>query len=77
MLYVAGQVYATSNEEILLLPLDVQTDDLKPMGLANLSENPKISECPSIAISGDKIFVVWEDLSPGNHEILYSKVMKS
>jgi hypothetical protein len=47
------------------------------MGLANLSENPKISECPSIAISGDKIFVVWEDLSPGNHEILYSKVMKS
>jgi hypothetical protein len=76
-LYVAGQVFASSNEEILLLPLDVKTDDLRPMGLANLSENPKISECPSIAISGDRIFVVWEDLSPGNHEILYSRVMKS
>jgi hypothetical protein len=76
-LYVAGQVFATSNEEILLLPLDVQSGEIKPMGLANLSENPKISECPSIAIVDNKIFVVWEDLSPGNHEILYSRVIKS
>jgi hypothetical protein len=72
-LYVAGQVFASSNEEILLLPLDVRSAAAVPTGLVNLSQNPKISECPSIAISGDRIFVVWEDLSPGNHEILYAK----
>lgn len=77
ILYVAGQVFVSSDEEILLLPLDVQSNSSKPMGLANLSQNEKISECPSIAISGDKIFVVWEDLSPGNHEILYAKGMKT
>jgi hypothetical protein len=75
-LYVAGQVFVSDDEEILLLPLDVRTGEATPLGLANLSENEKISECPSIAIAGDKIFVVWEDLSPGNHEILYAKGTK-
>lgn len=75
-LYVAGQVLYGGNEEILLLPLDFQSGLTKPLGLVNLSGNPKISECPSISISGDRIFVVWEDLSPGNHEILYAKGMK-
>lgn len=75
-LYVAGQVFVSSNEEILLLPLQFQSDSASPLGLHNLSDNPKISECPSIAISGNNIFVVWEDLSPGNHEVLYAKGMK-
>jgi hypothetical protein len=75
-LYVAGQVFVSNNEEILLLPLQFESNSTSPLGLHNLSENPKISECPSIAISGDRIFVVWEDLSPGNHEILYAKGMK-
>ena len=75
-LYVAGQVFVGTNEEILLLPLDFQSGLTKPLGLVNLSGNPKISECPSISIAGDRIFVVWEDLSPGNHEILYAKGMK-
>ena len=76
MLYVAGQVFVGRNEEILLWPLETQPDSAKALGLVNLSGNPKISECPSIAIAGDRIFVVWEDLSPGNHEILYSKGLK-
>lgn len=75
-LYVAGQVFVSNNEEILLLPLQFQSNTAEPLALLNLSDNPKISECPSIAISGDKIFVVWEDLSPGNHEILYARGMK-
>jgi hypothetical protein len=75
-LYVAGQVHFGDNEEILLLPLDFQSGLAKPLGLVNLSDNPKISECPSISIAGNRIFVVWEDLSPGNHEILYAKGMK-
>jgi hypothetical protein len=39
----------------------------------NLSKNHDISECPSLTIYGGKIYVVWEDLSPGNHEILFTK----
>jgi hypothetical protein len=41
--------------------------------LVNLSRNPGISECPSIAIAGDNLYVVWEDLTFGNHEILLAR----
>ena len=40
---------------------------------ANLSNNAGISECPTVSISGSDIFVSWEDLTTGNHEILYAK----
>lgn len=67
--YVAAQVSVSGNEEILLLEM-TSNNSTKVL---NLSNNPKISECPSIAIEGDNIYVVWEDMTPGNHEILYAK----
>jgi hypothetical protein len=67
--YVAVQSSVSGNEEILLLE---STDNNSPR-IYNLSNNARISECPSIAIAGDNIYVVWEDLTPGNHEILYAK----
>lgn len=67
--YVAAQVSVSGNEEILLLEMTGNN----PTKVLNLSNNPKISECPSIAIEGDNIYVVWEDMTPGNHEILYAK----
>jgi hypothetical protein len=76
LIYVAGEVFQSNDEEILLLPLLIGQNSTVPLGLLNLSDNAKVSECPSIAISGDRIFVVWEDLSPGNHEILYARGMK-
>jgi hypothetical protein len=39
----------------------------------NLSNNDGISECPSIAVSGSSIFVVWEDRTVGNNEIFFAK----
>jgi len=39
----------------------------------NLSKNDGISECPSLAVYKDRLYVVWEDLSPGNHEILFTR----
>lgn len=39
----------------------------------NLSNNSDISECPSIIAVGDMVFVTWEDLTPGNHEVLISR----
>jgi hypothetical protein len=67
--YVAGQVFSGGNEEILLMPVSGSN----PTGVVNLSKNEKISECPSIAMAGGNIYVVWEDLTPGNHEVLYAK----
>jgi hypothetical protein len=67
--YVAAQVSLSGNEEILLLEMTGNNSTK----VLNLSNNPKISECPSIAIEGDNINVVWEDMTPGNHEILYAK----
>jgi BNR repeat-like domain len=37
----------------------------------NISNNGDTSECPSIAMNGDNIYITWEDLTPGNHEVLY------
>jgi hypothetical protein len=71
--YVAGQVFTGDNEEILLL----QVSGNNATGVINLSKNEKISECPSIAMAGDNIYVVWEDLTPGNHEVFYAKGSKT
>ncbi|MPZ05420.1 MAG: hypothetical protein GEU26_03215 [Nitrososphaeraceae archaeon] len=37
----------------------------------NISNNADTSECPSIAVNGDNLYITWEDLTPGNHEVLY------
>jgi hypothetical protein len=37
----------------------------------NISNNKDTSECPSIAMNGDNVYITWEDLTPGNHEVLY------
>ena len=67
--YIAAQVSISGNEEILLIEMHGNNSTR----VTNLSNNPKISECPSIAMAGDNIYVVWEDMTPGNHEILYAK----
>jgi len=71
--YVAGQVFSGGNEEILLLPISGDN----ATGVVNLSKNAGTSECPSIAMASENFYVVWEDQTPGNHEILYAKGTKS
>lgn len=73
VVYVAGQVFSGGNEEILLLTVSGSN----ATSVVNLSKNAKISECPSIAMAGDNIYVVWEDLTPGNHEVLFAKGTKT
>jgi hypothetical protein len=43
----------------------------------NISSNADTSECPSIAVNGDNIYITWEDLTPGNHEVLYRQGLLS
>jgi hypothetical protein len=38
-----------------------------------LTHNPGYSEDPTIALSGNKAHVVWEDDNPGNYEIFYTR----
>jgi hypothetical protein len=50
------------------------TDSGESFGdVTNLSNNADISECPSIITVEDKVFATWEDLTPGNHEVLFSR----
>ena len=48
-------------------------NDRESNNIINLSNNTGISECPSIAISKNYMYKVWEDFTPGNHEILFTK----
>ena len=59
--------FSEQNEDILLL-VDNHKDN-SHSNIFNLSNNSGISECPSIAISDNNIYVIWEDFTSGNHEI--------
>ena len=66
--YIAWQnSFSEQNEDILLL-VDNHKDN-SYSNIFNLSNNSGISECPSIAISDNNIYVIWEDYISGNHEI--------
>ncbi len=39
----------------------------------NISNNSDFSECPSIAESENNIYVIWQDRTPGNNEVLFTK----
>jgi len=41
----------------------------------NLSDNQGFSECPSIALSGNSTYIVWEDNTSGNHDIFFKKLV--
>ena len=64
--------FSEQNEDILLL-VDNHKDN-SHSNIFNLSNNSGISECPSIAISDNNIYVIWEDLSSGNHEIFLANI---
>jgi hypothetical protein len=75
--YVAAEVSILGNEEIVLMEMSGDNNNNNSTRVINLSNNPKTSECPSIAMAGDNIYVVWEDMTPGNHEILYAKGIRA
>ena len=65
--------FSKQNQDILLTVLNNQTGN-NFIKLSNLSNNTSISECPSIAISNNNVYVIWEDFIAGNHEILIAKI---
>jgi hypothetical protein len=74
LLYVVWQnTFSNQNADILLL-LNNQTDNTYTTKLLNLSNNTSFSECPSIAISNNNVYVIWEDFILGNHEVLFANI---
>jgi hypothetical protein len=71
--YIAWQnSFSEQNEDILLLVGNHK--DNSHYNIYNLSNNSAISECPSIAISDNNIYVIWEDFTSGNHEIFLANM---
>jgi hypothetical protein len=68
--------FSKQNEDILMLLLTNQGEN-NSAELLNLSNNPSVSECPSVTISNGNIYVIWEDYIRGNNEILFTKIPKS
>jgi hypothetical protein len=63
-----------SNENADILLLKNQTDNKNTSKLMNLSNNKSFSECPSITIDNNNVYVIWEDFISGNHEILFTNI---
>ena len=73
--YVVWQnTFSKQNQDILLTVLNNQTGN-NFIKLVNLSNNTSISECPSIAISNNNVYVIWEDFIAGNHEIIFANIV--
>jgi hypothetical protein len=72
-LYVTGQVaLSDQNEEIFLASSSDNGDTFSEL-TSNLSNNSEFSECPSIATSENNIYVIWQDKTPGNNEVFFTK----
>ena len=74
IVYVAWQaLLPDGNEEILFKKSSDNGATFTNIN-ENISKNEGISECTSIAVSeNNKVYVVWEDDTFGNHEILFAQ----
>jgi hypothetical protein len=72
-LYVTGQVPLSNKNEEIFLTFSSDNGDTFTEISTNLSNNLDISECPSIAESENNIYAIWQDRTPGNNEILFTK----
>jgi hypothetical protein len=72
--YIVWQDTISQQNQDILLTLSNQTDNNDYTKILNLSNNIGVSECPSIAISGNNVYVIWEDFISSNHEILFANI---
>jgi len=71
--YIIWQdILRPDNQEILIKKSTDSGNTFRDTS-TNISNNKGTSECPSIAISKNIIYTMWEDDTPGNHEIYFSR----
>jgi hypothetical protein len=61
------------NNQEILLKQSTDSGNTFTDAIENLSNNKGISECPSIAVSNNNVYIVWEDDTTGNHEIFFTR----
>ncbi len=71
-LYVVWQEGVSGNQEIFIR--NSSNGGVTFGQTINISNNRGTSECPSISISNNKLHIVWEDDTLGNHEIYYKSM---
>jgi hypothetical protein len=72
-LYITGQVPLSDENEDIFLASSSDNGETFSQTTSNLSNNSEFSECPSIAASANNIYVIWQDRTPGNNEVLFTK----
>ena len=74
IVYVAWQGVLPNGNEEILIKSSLDAGSTFTNVNENISRNDGISECTSISISEDtkKVYVAWEDDTPGNHDILFA-----
>src|SRR5919107_234483 len=74
IVYVAWQALLPDGNEEILFKKSSDNGATFTNTNENISKNQGISECTSIAVSeNNKVYVIWEDDTFGNHEILFAK----
>jgi hypothetical protein len=72
--YVAWQALLLDDNEEILIKKSSDNGATFTNTSENIGRNQGISECTSIAVSdNNNVYLVWEDYTTGNHEILFAK----
>ena len=71
--YVIWQDFLRPNNQEILIKKSSDGGETFTDTSTNISNNKGTSECPSISISQDVVYTLWEDDTPGNHEIYFAR----
>jgi hypothetical protein len=71
--YIVWQDFLKPNNQEILIKKSIDRGDTFANTITNISNNKGTSECPSIAISKNIVYAIWEDDTLGNHEIFFTK----
>jgi hypothetical protein len=71
--YIIWQDFLRPNNQEILIKKSSDGGETFTGKSTNISNNKGTSECPSISISQDVVYTLWEDDTPGNHEIYFAR----
>ena len=71
--YIIWQDFLRPNNQEILIKKSSDGGETFTGKSTNLSNNKGTSECPSISISQGVVYTLWEDDTPGNHEIYFAR----
>ena len=73
--YVVWQDNTPGNYDIFFAHSSDNGNSFAP--ISNLSNNNGTSQLPQIAVQGNNVYVVWQDNTPGNYDILFKRFLSN